>query len=230
MRLLAISLLTLVFPARAVWAHDLHDELGHAVPHDHDGGGEPSPAQPASVSSDKSRGSWYIGFGLGSGPASLTFGSETTSYGEMFEGTDSMRLSLDFHVGGTINEQLLVGFMGAALRQQANVSGSTVALQHNQYLAAVTYFPLPEGKGLFVRGGAGLSAIVLDITTPFGSFTDTKGGFGFVAGAGYAFWIGESFNLTISNDFHYARFSGDEDLGEPTAGWFNAIQVGCMWY
>jgi hypothetical protein len=49
-----------------------------------------------------------------------------------------------------------------------------------------------------------------------------------MAGAGYAFWIGEAFNLTVGNDFHYAAFSGDKDKGEPVSGWFDNVYLGFM--
>lgn len=34
----------------------------------------------------------------------------------------------------------------------------------------------------------------------------------------------------LSNDLHLARFSGEEDRGEPTSGWFDALEIGFLWY
>ena len=55
-------------------------------------------------------------------------------------------------------------------------------------------------------------------------------GFGAGLGLGYAFWLGDSFNLVLSNDIELATFGGDESAGEPTGGWFDALQLSCYWY
>ena len=106
------------------------------------------------------RDSWYIGFGLGSGWASLTTGDETNSYTEIFDDLklESTRASVNFQVGATVSPNLLVGLDVSGMGEIGEKGGVTVQLQHNHYLAAATFFP--NGEGVFVRGGAGLAAVV----------------------------------------------------------------------
>lgn len=192
-----------------------------------------------------SRDTWYIGFSFGSGPASLTLGDESQSYGEIFDDFEQaspfdsrLRLSVGFEVGATINHQLLLGFKLAGMREQGETSNDdfeySAGLQHSQYLLCATYFPTPNGQGLFVRAGAGAAAVSLEQSLEIRgikreTFVDETG-FGGMLGLGYALWLGDSFNLVLANDFHYASFGGDARRNEPTSGWFNDITLGFMWY
>lgn len=193
------------------------------------------------------RDTWYIGFGFGSGFANITLGDESKSYGELFEDIEeaagtkfdsSVRVTVDFEAGGTVTPQLLMGVKIASIQQQASKESGgdrvELSLQHMQLLGCATYFPLPDGEGLFVRGGLGAASVTartkLEIRGVEARGEDNETGLAGMAGFGYAFWLGDSFNLTISNDFHYAKFGGDEDKGEPTAGWFDDISLGFSWY
>lgn len=178
------------------------------------------------------RDDWYIGFSLGSGPASLTIDDKRWSYTEFFEklgpfDESVFNLGLNFQVGWTATPQLLVGAEIAAMARLSE-GDVDVHLQHNQYLVAVTWFPLPDGKGLLLKGGAGLSVIALEISSTNLRASGSERGFGGMAGIGYAFWLGDAFNLTLNNDFHFATFGGDR--GEPTGGFFDLISLGFMWY
>ena len=99
-------------------------------------------------------------------------------------------------------------------------------------MAAFTWFPI--ARGVFFRGGLGPAAIVKSTESRDDSSqasTETRThGFGIMAGVGYAFWLGKRFNLLLSNDLHGAVLMGDESDEEPTEAWFNATQLGFMWY
>lgn len=188
-------------------------------------------AEPAHAESERDE--WYIGFSLGTGVASFTVDDKSRSYSEYFDEIglkDAMRLGINFEVGATITPKLLVGFETAAMAQiGAEMIGDVerkVQLQHSQYLASATYFPME--KGLFLKAGAGLSRIVLLSEVGQRSLEVSESGFGGSLGAGYALWMGESFNMLLANDFHMATFSGGD--GAPQGGWFNLTRLGFYWY
>ena len=189
------------------------------------------------IAKPNDRGSWYIGFGIGSGIGKFTEGKQTYTYAEYMEARrpspdGSALISIDFQVGGTVTPQLLVGGEIAGMSRQADEGGTQASLRHTQILATATYFPLPDGKGLMVKGGLGLASMSYqdDEHGDLERVESEMSGYGAVAGIGYAFWLGDSFNLTLNNDFHYAMFLGDEDKNEPVSGWFDSIYLGFMWY
>jgi hypothetical protein len=93
-------------------------------------------------------------------------------------------------------------------------TASEEAFGVTNYDAVATLFPLEEG--FLVRAGGGLSANTL-----------AQRGTNVMAGAGYAFWVGESLNLTANLDYS-AQFWGG-DLGLTRSG-FWALGLGFDWY
>lgn len=124
------------------------------------------------------RGFW-IGFGLGYGSAGFSCDSCT--------GGRVGALSGFLKMGGTLSPRLLLG--GETNGWVRNTGGATET-RGNASLA-VYYYPT-AAKGLFLKGGAGLSRYASR-----GGFVDwTGGGFGLLLGAGYDVRLGRNASLT----------------------------------
>lgn len=179
------------------------------------------------------RDSWYTGLAFGSGWASTTYpGRGAVGWEETFRGLDSTRLSFDFEVGATLSAHWLVGGRIGGITESYEGPGGTATLTHAELMALGTYFPLPDGEGLFVRGGVGRAALAISVKEQSEDTASTASvaGLGGLLGLGYAGWAGESFNLTVSNEFHIATFFETNDPTSPTSGWYNQISVGFFWY
>jgi len=140
------------------------------------------------------RDAWYIGFGLGWGDGSVSDASGTSAFGELLRGYGPVNVSLNFKVGATLGPKLLLGLDVTAVRAAGTAGGFDAGVQVNSYAAMLTFFPWE--RGLFVRGGAGFADLVVDRS----GGTTHRGGLGLIGGAGYAFWLGQSFNLSLNLD------------------------------
>jgi opacity protein-like surface antigen len=177
------------------------------------------------------RSPWYIGFGLGTGDGKLKFASGTYSFKEEHEyfwGTavDPTNLSLNFKVGATLSPTLLVGFDITAVRSQYDSGSLSTGIQVNNYDAVATWFP--QGQGFFLRGGVGLSVLTENVDTPLFSTTSSVSGYNVIAGAGYAFWLGPTFNLTVNADYSFQSY-GSSSM-DPESSRFWALWLGFDWY
>jgi hypothetical protein len=191
----------------------------------------PSDGGYAPTAPSSRRSPWYIGFGLGTGNGSLTdtLGDNTFEEWNSYVQTVSVtptNVTLNFKVGATVSPNLLVGFDITAIRSSAYDQGWTTAVQVTNYDGVVTWFP--QGEGLFVRGGAGLSAVSFSLDTPTGSASDGYSGFNVLAGAGYALWIGQAFNLTFNID--YSLQSYGSGTAEYDGSRFWNLWLGFDWY
>lgn len=167
------------------------------------------------------RDSWYIGFGFGSGfgESYQLYGEELT-FNDWLAGTDKgPKVSSYFKVGGTIDSKNLIGLDITSLSQSGTVLGITGTISINNTLFMWTHFPNEEG--LFTRLGAGLASMTADID----GFSESVEGSGVLVGIGYAFWLGQSFNLTLTLDHSRQSYSG-----EPSESKFTAIYLGFDWY
>lgn len=176
------------------------------------------------------RGPWYIGFGIGGGDAGYTLNGQSVGYSDMMRGLDSVRVAGNFQVGGTVLEQLLVGFDMLFIREQGSVGtgGITVnaATQITDYNVMATYFPLVTG--FFVRGGTGLALAIQDVSVGVISQSESVSGFDVDVGVGYAFWLLKSFNLTVGIDLAQQFYS--KQTGKPDDSRFWTFNLGFMWY
>ena len=170
------------------------------------------------------RDTWYIGFGLGSGDGSWTVNDTEVTFEDWLSGLDAgPKTALNFKVGKTLNEKNLLGFDITSLGQSGTGYGIDAHIQINNYFLMWTHFPQEEGP--FFRLGGGPSAITADITTPFGDYSDSESGFGFLGGVGYAFWLRDRFNLTVNLDHSRQSYSGDVDNSQ-----FTIVYLGFDWY
>lgn len=178
------------------------------------------PAVP--VQAEGLRNPWYIGFGIGSGAGNLTVDGQTRSFRD-FLGDTPVTLALQFEVGATLRQDLLLGFDLRTIRSQIS---HDEALQATDWLAMITWYPME--RGLFLRGGVGLATLTWDFVDVYGRGTDTVSGVGALGGLGYAFWLGRSFNLTLNADVSAQLFA--EEVGRPSSSRFLDVYVGFGWY
>jgi len=167
---------------------------------------------------------WYVGTGIGPGfGAKYKLNGQSISFDDRLQGaTDKSPLvALNIvNAGIALSPSLLVGFSGSAAAQSGKIAGNTTHLQINNYLAALTWFPVE--KGFFVRGGAGLSNILVDT----GVASDRVNGFGILVGAGYALPIGRH-NITFTVDYSRQSYSGSST--KPDSSEFGAVYLGYMY-
>ncbi|BDG02607.1 hypothetical protein [Anaeromyxobacter oryzae] len=184
------------------------------------------PAYPpdAPLRRERTRGSWYIGFGLGGGGGSISDSAGTHGLKD-FVGPNPTVLSMNFNVGATISPQLLlgldVGAVAAISSTETSPGVKDTQIQTTYYDVALTYFPWE--RGLFVKGGMGLTALTWDLDAGGRS---TWRGYDMMAGVGYAWWLGQSFNLTFNLDGSKAWYGSN---GPDSTQTFS-LHLGCEWY
>ncbi len=168
---------------------------------------------------------WYVGTGLGPG-----FGAKYKVNGRSITFDDGLQnatdksplIALNIVNGGVaLSRSLLVGFSGSAVAQTGKIAGKDAHLQINNYFAAVTWFPAE--KGFFVRGGGGLSSILIDN----GTTSNRTGGFGLLVGAGYALQVAGRHNITFTAD--HTRQSYGSSTTKPENSQFTAAYLGYMY-
>ena len=106
---------------------------------------------------------------------------------------------------------------GQAIGATAQTVGGppdAVGEQISNYDAMVTWFPME--RGLFLRGGAGLTNFRVDADAMGLSASNSVNGVNITVGGGYAFWLGRTFNLTLNLDYS-AQFYFSNRIGAP--GW-----------
>jgi hypothetical protein len=176
------------------------------------------------------RDNWYIGFGLGGAlDARYEVDGEDISFHDFFAGAHTHgNAALNFKVGGTIDSNNLLGFDATFVRQEGTYgSAEEESLQISNYFLMFTHFPSKEG--LFFRGGGGFSNITYE-SRYYGMKDELEAnGYGILAGIGYAFWVGKSFNLTINLD-HSRQFYTSGDYNYPSNSQFTTLYLGFDWY
>jgi hypothetical protein len=133
--------------------------------------------------------------------------------------------ALNFQIGFTLTDSLLIGFDYSLLGTWSTEGGRDTGLGVQNADAVLTWFP--QRDGLFLRGGAGLSSLTRQ-DTGFYSSTETFGGVNGVVGLGYALPLGRTLNLTINGDLSLQRYAGG--TGEPTSTRTGTLYLGLAWY
>jgi hypothetical protein len=124
----------------------------------------------------QTRDGFWIGFGVGSGSLGCDDCGSRESAGSGY-----------LKMGGTINQQLLIG--GQIDGWSKSTNGATLTFAN---VAAVVYFyPWVDG-GLYLMGGVGGSSIKVDV----GQFSNQTNGTGYTVGLGYDWRVAKSFALT----------------------------------
>jgi hypothetical protein len=209
----------------------LGPQLAHAQANGPGAPGAPMPPiQQVPAMGQHLRDNWYIGFGVGYGDGRYNLNGQTVSFRDHVGQLSPVNFMLQFEVGATVRPDLLLGFDLRAVRCQGsgNVNGFDIdaSVQANDYLAVVTWFP--QQRGFFLRGGGGLSTLVSTASVSGQSGSDTVFGVGVLGGLGYAFWLGQHFNLTLNADVSAQAFPSSSD--KPTSAAFFDTYLGFTWY
>jgi hypothetical protein len=147
---------------------------------------------------------FWIGFGGGWGWADIGC--------DECDGDDDREDSFTgfLKLGGTINDRVLLGVESNGWTKDED--GTRVTL--GALTGTVTFYPKAQG-GFFLKGGAGLSYVSLDIDEDefFFGASASKTGWGVLAGAGYDLRVGRNVSITPSFNFYYGK-PGDLDFGD----------------
>jgi len=177
---------------------------------------------------EPTRDTWYIGFGLGAGDGGVSGQGQRLSLTDLGGGG---RLGFNFKVGATLTPKWLLGFdlltlsgFGSQIDSSGFAFDATTTIADADLMA--TFFPWE--RGFFVRGGVGPSFLTFDTRSPGFHDSVSYGGLNADVGAGYAFWMGRRFNLTVNADF--AAQSYGKSSTRPESSSFFLIWLGFDWY
>ncbi len=168
-----------------------------------------------------SRGKTYFGFGLGAGLGAFTVNGDSRSFSDPLAGYSTVPLALQFEAGATLSPEFLLGGDLRLVRAQSTSKDIAAGAHMIDLTCMATWYPLQ--RGFFVRGGAGLTALGIKAAS-----SDLVVGGGAVLGLGWAFWLGQQFNLTLNLDGSLAFFPSKVD--RPSSSRFLDLYVGFGWY
>lgn len=149
-------------------------------------------AQMGTAQRPQTRQGFWIAFGLGWGSADLSCDGCTDP--REGGGVGHVRL------GGTLNQKLLLGGDVTAWTKDEN--GVRLSMGNVSFIGQ--YYPMEQG-GLFLKGGAGFSSIMLESAGQSASGES----FGLSAGVGYDIRVGRNISITPVADF---LFGGSRDI------------------
>jgi hypothetical protein len=174
------------------------------------------------------RDAWYAGFGLAGGGGQVTAAGGTATFKQILGGSPT-NVALRVEAGKTLTPRLLLGLDVTAFNSAIRESEYSASITIVNADAMVTWFPME--RGLFLRGGLGLSRYAYQVSLAGATGSAGTNGVNAAAGLGYAFWLGDSFNLTVGLDAS-GQWWGDHDGGTtgPRTSSFWALGVGLDWY
>ncbi len=168
---------------------------------------------------------WYVGAGIGPGfGAKYKLNGQSLSFSDTLQGATDKSSLLGINLvnaGVALSPNLLVGGSVSSVAQFGKLAGNDAHLQINNYLATLTWFPVE--KGFFLRGGAGLSNILIDT----GVSSNTAYGIGILVGAGFALPVAGRHNITFTADYSRQSYSGSST--KPDSSQFGAVYLGYMY-
>jgi hypothetical protein len=183
-------------------------------------GGYAKAAPAAYVPRYHTRSAWFFGFGLGTGDAAVASGRSFETIRDVV-GAGAKVGAARAEIGLTLTDRLLFGVELGAQGTQGDVGGETARFVLADADAVLSFFP--DADGLFVRFGGGVSWLHRERA---GATTNDRGYNGLV-GLGYAFWIGERFNLSLRID-HARAFFGKGSAADASEQW--AASLGFDWF
>ncbi len=206
MRWLGIAVLAVVFSARAALAHDLYDELGHAMPHDHDGEAGPSaPAAAQNAPGVETHDGFYLRFHSGFGYTEAK--TDFLGIDVKVAGGSSI---FHFELGGAVMENLIVfGVLAGDVIQQPTLTVGDLEFTADDEVTAglfgfgagVAYYFMP--MNLFVSGALTTSQLQLQRNNE--AVAETDFGPGFTLSAGKEWWVSDNWALGVAGALTGAR-------------------------
>jgi hypothetical protein len=180
--------------------------------------GAPAPEQTTKV---------FAGAGLGGGfGARAKFNGRSVSFDDQLQGTIDKSPLVAVNVasfGIAMAPGLFAGLDLTGFGQRATaLNGDKRYLQVTNYFAALTYFPWE--RGLFLRGGLGLSQFV----ATNGSTTEHSGGLGFLVAVGYALQLTGAHHLSLTVEQTWQSYGGSSAT-KPDSSQIGAVFLGYMW-
>lgn len=192
----------------------------------------PAPVRPYAAPPEyrppgKVRDRWYIGFGLGGGGGSAVQSGVKRTFEDLNQGRQPSTAFVNFKVGATLTPRLLLGLDISGIGAVADEGGEKTGVSIANVDVVATFFP--REKGLFLRGGLGRSG--LSKTREVGGLTledSSVDGFNVTGGIGWAFWLLQSFNLTVNLDLSRQWYASNAAGFESSS--FGALWLGFDWY
>ena len=141
------------------------------------------PATAQAQSHPQTRNGFTISFGIGSGSAS--FDCDGCNSDQETAGSGYLR------IGGAVRPNLII----AGQINSWTKSRNDAALSISTLAAVAQWYPNVTG-GFYVEGGIGAGTITTQYIFGGGTFSTSKSGLGFQAGAGYDWRVARNFSLT----------------------------------
>lgn len=167
----------------------------------------------------------FIGAAFGSGTARYTVNGTTKSFSDQFQGSSDESPLIAVKVvsfGVAVRPNLYAGMDLTGLTQSGTVGTDKTNLQLSNYFATLTWFPWE--RGLFLRGGAGVSSLFKGV----GSESERSNGLGVLISAGYALRVHGAHHLTFSAEQSWQTYWGSGATRADNSE-YNAAYVGYMW-
>lgn len=171
------------------------------------------------------RDAWYLGFGIGTGSGSAGRHGGRASFRDL--SVDRPRNGFfNVRAGATLSDRLLLGGEFSGIAAVANEAGvdSTVSVSNLDLVA--TFFP--TGRGLALRGGAGWSRFDRTLDGAGLHEDQRRDGANLMAGVGYAWWLGRSFNLSLNLDVFQQWYGASDAFVESSR--CAVAYLGFDWY
>jgi hypothetical protein len=150
-----------------------------------------------SAAQAQERGRWWAGIAVGVGSLDASSRPDGGS-------RDTVGVSV-INVGWWLNQrwQLGVDFSGPDIESVANLGASAFPAS---FVATAAFYP-NQASGFYLKGGAGGSAVFVDIVDEFGTKATafSAGGPAFMAGTGWDFYLGRRFWLTPALTYRYSH-------------------------
>jgi opacity protein-like surface antigen len=146
------------------------------------------------------RDGWSYGFGLGVGWTRLTATDVSLTPSEDLKSSWEADFSGDLKVAFSPNDQFSYGLGFSGWSDYSYWGDNYDQLKTWTLWILVQGHWYPAGKGLYLRGGAGLGTLGLELNHPVARISQSSSGLGWELGAGYEVRVAPSFAIGLGYD------------------------------